>query len=424
MGGRTSEGAGARTRCAVTRMDPRVLVVAPRLDLGGTEMHLLRVLPRLRAAGLDISLFTTEPGGRIEPDFKAAGVPVYGRAASGGRVLRGILVARALREVLRTCRPQIVHFFLVEPYLIGSLAACGLNGLKKVMSRRSLSYYQRQYPLLARTERTLHRSVSALIGNSTAVATELAEESGELRKVGLIHNGIEIPAQANRNTRDRYRREFRIPEDSFVLTVVANLIEYKGHADLISALASVRDRLGLNWRLLLVGRDEGIGPALRRQAESLGLTEHIVWVGEFGQPYEALAAADVGVLPSHEEGFSNSLLEKMANGLALVATRVGGNTDAVIDGQSGLLVPPRDPAALGAAIAKLYEDPALRTRLGAAARQRVEQRFSIEACTQRYLNLYRGLMRSQRPIAELIDPPDVKHFDDCDARAATSIPWR
>lgn len=383
---------------------PRILVVGPRLDLGGAEVHLSRVLPRLRAAGLDILLFTIGSGGSMQAAFAAAGVPVLGADAGGMRLLRDLRIARALRAEIKRLRPDIIHFFLAEPYLLGSLAAAGLSGLTRVMSRRSLALYQKNHPLLARLERALHRSAAALIGNSSAVCRELVQESGAPYKVGLIHNGIEMPAPPSMERRIASRRKLQIGRQAFVAAVVANLIPYKGHADLIAAFAALRGRLGPDWCLLLAGRDDGIGAHLRAKAENAGIAEHVHWLGELDDVRGVLAAADIGVLPSHEEGFSNSLIEKMAHGLAVVATRVGGNIDAIEHGESGLLVPARDPAALAAAILELSADPRLRERLGQAARARVERLFGIETCTQRYLNLYRGLLRSDGPISELLGP--------------------
>jgi glycosyltransferase involved in cell wall biosynthesis len=187
--------------------------------------------------------------------------------------------------------------------------------------------------------------------------------------------------------------------------VIANLIPYKGHADLFAALANVRERLHGPWRLVLIGRDEGVGPELKQQAELLGISPNILWLGERPNAQATLAAADLGVLPSHQEGFSNSLIEKMAHALPVVATRAGGNSDAVVDGESGCLVPIADPGALGAAIIALYEDAGLRTRMGAAARLRVERLFSLKVCVGRYLNLYRGITSNAgAPVARLIDP--------------------
>ena len=391
-------------------MSPRVLVVGPRLVVGGVEVHLSRVLPQLRQAGLDVSMFVLARGGSLEQRFVEAGVPVFGAEPKGSRVMRNLTAARLLRRELRRLRPDILHCFLAEPYLVGSLASAGLGGMVRLMSRRSLSDYQLNHPLLARIERRLHRRVDALIGNSTAVATQLVEECGKPEKVGVIHNGIELPPVCTPAHRDACRRELGIPAEAFVIATIANLISYKGHDDLLAALALVRDRLSEPWRVMLMGRDDGIGAALKSKAKSLGIAANILWLGERSDSQVLLAAADLGVLPSHEEGFSNSLIEKMAHALPVVATRIGGNSDAVVDGESGRLVPVRDPAALGMAIAELYEDPGLRARLGAAARLRVNRFFSLDACVRRYLNLYGGIIGNRvAPVAELIDPPDAAY---------------
>ncbi len=369
-------------------------------------MHLARVLPRLREAGLDVSLFTIARGGPLDAILTQAGVPVLGIANGGSRVFASLRATLALRHDIRRLRPDVLQFFLTQPYLIGSLAAAGRSDIIKVMSRRSLSNYQRNHPLLARLERRLHDSVAALIGNSSAVAAQLVEESGAPEKVGIIHNGIDLPLPIGPEARAARRQALGIPADAFVLAVIANLIPYKGHADLLEALAAMRGRIGTLWRLMLIGRDDGIGGALRRRAAALGLADNILWLGERTDAQDLLDAADLGVLPSHEEGFSNSLIEKMAKGLPVIATRVGGNIDAVVEGETGRLVATADPAALGAAIASLYEDAGLCARMGAAGRLRVQRQFSLDACTRRYLDLYHGLMqRKDLPVTEIIDPP-------------------
>ncbi len=106
----------------------------------------------------------------------------------------------------------------------------------------------------------------------------------------------------------------------------------------------------------------------------------MVWIEGRSDAQTPLAAADVGILPSHEEGVSNSLIEMMAGALPVIATRVGGNVDAIVDGESGLLVPVKGAAALAAAIAKLHGDPALRRSMGAAARARRRAFFARRLC--------------------------------------------
>jgi glycosyltransferase involved in cell wall biosynthesis len=105
----------------------------------------------------------------------------------------------------------------------------------------------------------------------------------------------------------------------------------------------------------------------------------------------------VGFLSSHQEGFSNTILEAMAAGLPMVVTNVGGNAEAVIDGETGLVVPAHDPPAFAEAIVLIARDPLLRQRYGAAGRKRVESLFLLDACAARYEALYRGLRQGKTP---------------------------
>lgn len=379
---------------------PRIVIVTSRLDVGGTERHLARVVPELRRRGIDITLYVMERGGPLEPELLAQGVPIDGPARSSLHWPRTTL---QLARFLRRERPDVVHFFLPRPYVFGSLAAELAGHRRRIMSRRSLTDYQAAYPLLGKAERLLHRRTLGIIGNSQAVMAQLLAEVADPRKIALIHNGIDVPTPPSAAERTRVRQSLQIANDALVVAVVANLVAYKGHHDLIEALGRVQRELPKPWRLLVIGRDDGIGADLKRRAEALGLSANVLWLGERSDAGDLLAAGDIFVLPSHQEGFSNALLEAMAASVAAIATAVGGNIDAVLDNQTGLLVPPRDPAALAGAIARLAKDPAWRRRLADAAYQRVRQRFSLTECVERYERLYRALIEpAPAPIGEIL----------------------
>ena len=114
---------------------PRVLFVTTRLAMGGTERHLLRILPRLRRRGIDASLFLLERGGLLEDELASSGVAIAGPRRRLPRWIHGLAAGWHLRRYVRQHRPDIVHFFLTEPYLVGSLAVAGLHPLR-IMSRR------------------------------------------------------------------------------------------------------------------------------------------------------------------------------------------------------------------------------------------------------------------------------------------------
>lgn len=275
------------------------------------------------------------------------------------------------------------------------------------MSRRSLTHYQAAYPLLGNLERMLHRRTLGVIGNSQAVVDQLVLETGDAHKVALIHNGIELPEPIAAAERQHIRQALQVPDETLVIAIVANLLAYKGHRDLLEALALAQGELPQPWRVLAIGRDDGIGAELKRQAQTLNISGNISWLGERSDVGRLLAASDVFVLPSHQEGSSNALLEAMAASLPAIATAVGGNIDAVRDSDSGLLVRVNDPRGLAAAIVRLAKDPALRRRLGDAARLRVAQRFSLDACVERYDRLYRALIEpAPAPIGEILADAD------------------
>lgn len=368
-----------------------ILVICPHLHVGGTERHLLQVLPLLDRTRFSPRLFTMRKGGSLEPKFRAAGVPVISPSSSHPRPFHLFSALTLLLKVLLRDRPDIVHFFLPEAYIIGGLAALLSRRRRLVMSRRSLNNYQARHFLGAWVERQLHKRMKVVVGNSMAVVDQLRVETGAPERLGLIYNGIDLTPFKGA---PRDRAMLGVPgitSQTLVLTMVANLIGYKGHLDLLKALARIQDELPTPWVLLLVGRDTGIGTSLQAAARELGIAPHIRWLGERDDVVALFQATDIGILCSHEEGFSNALLEGMAAGIPMVATKVGGNAEAVLDGRTGLLVPTHDAAALGDAILGLAHDPARRGTLGAAGKKLVEWKYSLATCVARYEQLYLAL---------------------------------
>jgi glycosyltransferase involved in cell wall biosynthesis len=374
----------------------RLLVVVTGLGLGGTERHLASVLPGLVARGVEVRLISLRAGGALAPALRDGGVMVSEVPALPAplRVLAGFLT------VFRLCllwRPAVVHLFLPEAYLIGGIAAWCAARRARVMSRRSLNAYQTAHPRAAAIERWLHGRMDALVGNSRAICAELAAEGAEAQRIALLPNGV-VMAPA-RLARCEARAALGVGDGALVIACVANLIPYKGHVDLVEAFARARTGLPEGSVLLLIGRDDGMGVALTAQAEARAVIDHVRFLGERNDIADLLAAADMFVLASHEEGSPNAVIEAMAAGLATIVTDVGGSPEAVAD--TGLVVPPRDPAALADALLRLGTDATLRDRLGAAAAARAAAEFSREACIARYLTLYDALRTGRAPASVL-----------------------
>ena len=397
-------------------MSFRLLYVIGTLDLGGAEQHLLRVLPKLQERGCEPSVFTTSYRGEGYKTLEVHGIrvlePPFAQACR--KLPRGIrqlaltlLSSVALLRLLWVSRYDFVHFFLPEAYLIGGLVSLAAPVKHRIMSRRSLNNYQHHHAaFLTDIEKWLHHRMSAVLGNSLAVTDQLRLEGVGLDKLGLIYNSVEPVVSGAYQDRLALRAEFDIGSSALVLVIVANLIPYKGHEDLIAALACTRANMPEDWVLLCIGEDRGIGTRLVAQAEEFGLAKRIRWLGRRRDVCKILRLADMALLVSHEEGFSNALLEYMSAGLPIIATDVGGNAEAVVDQESGIIVPPRKPALLASAIIKLANDSDLRARLGSRGQVRVEELFSMDRCVSNYMNLYQSIMQQGHVPLEL--RPDGK----------------
>ncbi len=377
----------------------RVAIFVPRLAIGGTEQHLLDVLPRIDPRRFAVTVVTTRGPGSLDNGMRRRGIRVIhaGYTERKPWSLAGAFLG--IGRFLRRERPDIIHFFLPEAYLIGGLCALMLGQKCRVMSRRSLNLYHRRRRFSATIERWLHRQMDVVLANSNAVASQLKNEGVTEDQLRTVYSGIDVDLYAGIEMSDA-RRELALPEDAMVFVCVANLIPYKGHRDLLDAFAVADSRLPKNWRLLVVGRDDGIGAQLRDHAQQLGLEKNVLWVGERTDVATILKASDVAVLASHEEGLPKSILEAMAAGLPCIVTDVGGSPEAVLDNVTGKVVAARDIPALSDALVGLANDQPKRAGFGQAAKLRLDQLFRLEACVAEYEKIYDRLLGQTVAVSE------------------------
>jgi glycosyltransferase involved in cell wall biosynthesis len=375
----------------------RIAHCITEMAIGGAETQLAELISRLPKERFEQMLVLVKGGGELLDRVRAAGCRVVelGFILMGGRRerdrhlrLAGAL-ARYRRELL-AFRPHVVHGQLYWSNLF-SVVAGRLAGVPAIVtSRLALSVRDREPRWKGLVEDVANLFTTAVFANSEAVRRDvLAHERVRPEIVTVIPNGVALERYGAERP-EPVRRELGLPERSVVLVTVANLHPGKGHADLLRAAALLGARHP-DLRVLLPGRDTGTLPQLQALARELGLGERVMLLGERRDVPRLLAAADIVVHPSHEEGFSNAVLEGMSAGRPVVATAVGGTPEAVRDGIEGLLVPPRDPPALAAAIDRLASDAELRLRMGRRARERIEEQFSMERMIDRFAAWYEAL---------------------------------
>ena len=239
----------------------------------------------------------------------------------------------------------------------------------------------------------IRRALAPLVHHFVTVSADLRRWLIEdvrvpAAKVTAIHNGVDL-SRFGRAGKLEARMRLSLPADASIVGTVGRLDPVKDQAGLIRAFAQVRAQHPA--ALLVVAGDGPCRAELERVAAGLGQRDHVRLLGNRDDIPTVMSALDVFVLPSIAEGISNTILEAMATGLPVVATRVGGNPELVEEGMGGALVPRSDPDALAAAIAAYTGDAELRRRHGQASRQRAIGHFSLERMAQAYANLYTAL---------------------------------
>jgi glycosyltransferase involved in cell wall biosynthesis len=372
----------------------RVLFVTTGLDTGGAELMLYRLIAGLDRATFACSVVSLTDCGPTAAKLRALGVPVQ---ALGMR--RGVPDPRAVPRLARWMRrlaPDVVQTWMYHADLIGGLAA-------RLAGRRALAWSLRQSTLDARTSKRstvwtvracapLSRFVPARIVCCSEASRRVHVAAGYTsRKMLVIPNGFDVGAfRPDPGVRVAVRRELSVPDDALLVGLVARWDPQKDHATFLRAAARVAARCPAQF--VLCG--EGVtsdNAVLAGWIEAAGLGGRCHLLGSRDDMPRLTAALDVACSASaYGEGFSNVLGEAMACEVVCVATDVGDA--ALIVGDTGRVVPPRDAAALAAALGEVLAlDPGARAQLGRAARARVQQQFDLSTCVARYAALYSRL---------------------------------
>lgn len=291
---------------------------------------------------------------------------------------------RALARILRHERPDVIHNNDLPTHQIVSDAARGL-GVPRLCHHR--------FPFPGSAIDWLNKyGAERHLFVSRALMDEMAAESAQLHSSprAVLYDGLPLPPLPDAVRRRQARQALGLPVERVVVTIAGQVIERKGVADLICAWALLEPDIRGQAELVVVGDDVAGQGAYRQAMEQLACQRAVParFVGFQENVPEWLTASDVAVVPSHLEPLGNATLEAMAFALPVVGTLVGGIPEMVLHDQTGLLVAPRTPESLAAAVRRLVLDAELRQRLGQQGRRRCEEMFSLEAHTRAVLEQY------------------------------------
>jgi len=345
----------------------RVFYLITELDAGGAEKALYELATRLDRRRFEVMVGCLTGRGAVGEQLLAAGVDVRYFE------MRGWWDAAAwlrVREALREFRPHVLHAFLFHANLVSRVAAMGL-GVEEVISSVRVEEPRRSHLWLDRLTRRLVDRVTCVSVSTRDYTRRMARIPPE--KLVVISNGVD--AEQWRVSLMAPPAEWRLPDGAPVVGVIGRLHEQKDPETMLAAAERVVS--GVPDAVFAFAGEGPLAERCRATANLRGLDENVRWLGRLSDVRPLLSRIDLLALSARWEGMPNVVLEAMACGKPVVATRAGGTPEIVHDGVTGFLVPVGDADALAARIVELLADAALRERLGKAGLKRVKEHFSI-----------------------------------------------
>lgn len=375
----------------------RIVYFITSLESGGTERQLALLLEGLSGDTYEKHIVCLSGLGPLEEQFADACTSItdikYPRLRQNGRIIwknlpTTVTSVLKLVMVLRKVRPDILHTLIPVCNVMGAIAG-KLAGVPVIVcSRLSLGNYRDRNPVFARLENFTDRFFTLIHCKSEGIKDDVTRrEPVDPDRLRVIYNGTRVESYSKAFDKEPLRTSLGLKIDQPVVGMVANLKRYKGHHDVISAIPAIL-RKHPKTHFLFVGRDDGIQQELVEQAVKSGVSGHIIFTGERHDVPKLLQVMTLLVSASHEEGFSNTIIEAMASGLPVVATRVGGNLEQVADGITGYLVEPHSPAEIAESVNALLDDPNLIHKMGRHGSLRAARNFSHKAVTDQMIAFY------------------------------------
>jgi len=375
----------------------KILYIITSSGIGGAERILYYTATGLNYNKYDIAVCSLKNKGEIARALEKQGIEVCclhmgGRESFLGCLSSIIALVRLFPYLIRI-RPTIVHSFLFRANILARIAGY-LTGIPIIISsvrvmggeKKYFHYVEMITSFMVDHYVTVSESVKRYIIDKSKISAE---------KISVIYNGVNIKSQDN-SYEQNPKMPFKIENKDRILMTVGRLHKQKGHCYLIQAVSKVRKEFP-KVKLLLTGEGEEENN-LKKLVKSLDLTNEVIFAGLSSDIEGILPMAELFILPSLWEGFPNALLEAMAAGKPVVATKVGGIPEIVVHGETGILIPPRDTDALAIAIIDLLQNRLKEKDMGEAGRIRAAKRFSIYKMIEKTENLYQELLKEKQLI--------------------------
>ncbi|MGH7494846.1 MAG: glycosyltransferase [bacterium] len=360
---------------------------------GGTEKHLYHLVQHLDQEKFSCYLMVMDGAPAVLRLYQEKGCRVLPYALERIYGRQALRLARELMRFLKEERIDVVQTFHFGSDTLGAMVSRLAGAPILISSRRDLGSYRTG--CLKLIDRMIYPLFHHYISVCGAVSTTLIADGIPRDRITEIPNGVDLsdwPAPAEYSSA-AIRQRLNLDREAFVIGNLSHFRPEKGHATFFAAIRRVSAHIP-NLKVLALGSGkERIEPLIQQDS----ILKKIVVVDKVADAREYLPAFDLACLtPTMNEGFSNALIEEMAAGIPVIATDVGGNREAVVEGETGFIVKPGDDEAITARIIELYHNPELRRTMGAKARKRVEEQFSLEKMLARMENLYRSLLERRK----------------------------